>query len=101
MKAEKKHSVFSAISLSVVAVYCLINSLFMCEWFFTKGTLSVFANIVFSIDLFTWHIYGLFATISLFIKVSKKSSTKRNCFLHLILMLISFFEIYWMIQNAF
>ncbi len=101
MKSEKKSSGFSIISLCIVTVYFLINSLFVCEWLSSKGTLSVFSNIVFTIDLFTWHIYCLFATISFFVKVSKKNSSKWNSFLHLIFMLISFFEIYWMIQNAF
>ncbi len=101
MKTEKRHSGFSAVSLFIVALYCLLNSLLMFEWMYTKGTLSAFADTVFFIDLFTWHIYGLFAIISFLIKVSKKNSSKRYSFLHLIFMLISFFEIYWIIQNAF
>ena len=102
MKTEKGHRTLSSVSLFIVGLYCLFNSLLMLEVMYAKGTLSAFADTVFFIDLFTWHVYGLFAIISFIIKVSEKNKySKLNVFLHLIFMLISFFEIYWMIQKAF
>ena len=98
MKCENRKGSSSSISLCIVAVYCVLNSLFMCEYFLVNGTLSFFANIVFAIDLLTWHIYGLFAIISFIYKVFKKNKySKLNIFLHLIFMVISFFEICYMI----
>ena len=102
MKTESENRKSSVASLFIVGFYCLINTVFMCEYFVAKGTLSVFANIVFTIDLFTWHIYGLFAIISFIVKVFKKNQySKLNIFLHLIFMMISLFEICYMIQIAF
>lgn len=93
-------------SLSVVTVYFVLNSLLLLEWLNMQGTLSAFANVVFTVDCFTWHIYGLIAIIGFVIRFVldyKIRSTKArvNLILHFLLMIISFFEIYFMIQNAF
>ena len=84
----------------------MLNSLLMLEWMNMRGTLSAFADVVFAIDLFTWHIYGIFAIISLIIKIFNAKDfcakhTKLNIATHTVLMLISFAEIYILIQNGF
>ena len=71
-----------------------------------QGTLSAFANVVFTVDCFTWHIYGLIGIIGFVIRLEsdyKSQSIKSRVYLilHFLLMFISFFEIYHMIQNAF
>lgn len=71
-----------------------------------QGTLSAFADIVFFVDLFTWHIYGIFAIVSFIVKVFMINKYKSKCsianvILHFMLMTVSFIEIYHMIQNAF
>ncbi len=106
MKSESKYKSFSAVSLFVVTLYFLLNTVFVLEWINMQGTLSVFANAVFMMDLFTWHIYGAFAIISFIIKViySNKYSGKKvrlNIVLHFIFTVISLVEIYQMIQNGF
>ena len=50
-----------------VTVYFLLNTALLIEWMNMQGTLSVFADVVFTIDLFTWHIYGLFAIMGFLI----------------------------------
>ena len=93
-------------SFFFVTVYFLLNTALMIEWMNMQGTLSVFADVVFTIDLFTWHIYGLFAIMGFLIRVyinknESSNSSKIKTALHFILMLISFVEICHMIQNAF
>ena len=101
-----KYKRLSYFSLFVVTVYFILNSYLVLEWLNMQGILSAFADIVFLLDLFTWHIYGLFAIMSFIVKLfyRKKYESKslnRNIFLHFIFMMVSFFEIYHMIQNAF
>ena len=93
-------------SFFFVTVYFLMNTALLIEWLNMQGTLSAFASVAFTIDCFTWHIYGLFAVIGFLIRVyidKNKSSnhSKIKTALHFILMLISFVEICHMIQNAF
>lgn len=93
-------------SLVVVIVYFILNSILILEWLNMQGVLSFFADIAFAIDLFTWHIYGVFAIISLIVKIIKAKEfgtehTKLNIALHSVFMLISFTEIYMLMQNGF
>ena len=106
MKSESKYKSLSSASLFIVALYCLFNSLLVLIWLNTRGTLSAFATVLFTVDLFTWHIYGLFAIITFIIKVSGRKEFRfkgldRNIILHFIFMVVSFLEIYHMMQNAF
>lgn len=106
MKTESGFKRFSVISLGVVVVYFLLNGLLVLEWLNMQGTLSLFADVVFFIDLFTWHIYGLFAIISFIVKACsvnkyRSKGLSLNVVLHFIFTIASFFEIYHMIQNAF
>lgn len=106
MKEKNRSIILSGFSLFTVTVYFLLNSAFMLEWYLAKGVLSAFSNAVFTLDLFTWHIYGLFAILTFIIRifsVNRQSSraARLNAVLHLVFMSISFFEIYYMIQIAF
>lgn len=106
MESKSKFKGLASAGLFFVTVYFLLNTALLIEWMNMQGTLSAFANVVFTIDCFTWHIYGLFAVIGFFIRVyiNKNESTthsKIKTALHFIFMLISFFEIYHMMQNAF
>ena len=106
MKSKERNNILSSFSLCVVTVYFVLNSLLMIEWLNMRVTLSMFADVVFGIDLFTWHIYGAFAIISLIIKIFNakdfgNKGTKLNIAVHSVLMLISFAEIYMLIQNGF
>ncbi len=106
MKSESKYKSLSSASLFIVALYCLFNSLLVLIWLNTRGTLSAFATVLFTVDLFTWHIYVLFALITFIIKVSGRKyfsfkGLDRNIILHFIFMVVSFLEIYHMMQNAF
>ena len=106
MKSESKYKSFSSVSIFVITVYFLLNTILVIEWLNMQGTLSAFADVVFFIDLFTWHIYGIFAIVSFIVKAfminkNKSKYSIANVILHFILMTVSFIEIYHMIQNAF
>ena len=106
MKEKNRSIILSGFSFFTVTVYFLLNTVLLLEWLNMQGTLSAFANVVFTVDCFTWHIYGLIAIIGFvirFVSDYKIRSIKArvNLILHFLLMIISFFEIYFMIQNAF
>ncbi len=101
-----KFKAFASASCFFLTVYFLLNTALLIEWFNMQGTLSAFASVVFTLDCFTWHIYGLLAIIGFVVRVyslKNESSTalKAKTVLYFIFMLVSFFEIYHMMQNAF
>lgn len=106
MKYESKCKIFLTISLIVITLYFLLNTAFILEWLNVQGTLSAFANVVFTLDCFTWYIYGMLAVISFGVRIyslrnENSTVSKTKTVLHFVLILISFFEIYHIIQNAF
>lgn len=108
---SKKYKIFSNISLIIVGFYCLMNAVMMLGWGprFDSEIYFFITDAVLFIDLWTWHIYGLFAIISLIIKVfmlcKKKlafnTSSIINIILHFLFSVVSFFEIYWIFENSF
>ena len=105
MKSEEKFSGLSSVSFFITAVYFILNAILIVEWLNMQGVLSVFAEVVFTLDCFTWHIYGIVSFLGLvfrFINL-KNSSIRAKVYagLHLMLMTASFFEIYFLMQNAF
>ena len=106
MKSKSKLKVLSALSFFIVTLYFLLNTVLLLEWLNMQGTLSAFANVVFTVDCFTWHIYGVIAIAGF---ISRVASIDKNCdkraiiyaILHFVFMIVSFFEIYHLMQNAF
>ena len=105
MKYESRLRSLSSFSFFIVSLYFVLNSILVIEWLNMQGTLSAFANVVFTVDCFTWHIYGIIALVGFVIRVVGKK--ERNVFsmvyiiLHFLFMTVSFFEIFHMMQNAF
>lgn len=96
-----KYKVFSYISLAVNGIYCLLNIWLSVSLRF--GTLSCgILEIVFPLDYYTWHIYGIFALSTLIIKcivaVKNRKSVKglfiKDIILHFTLMFLSLISIY-------
>ena len=106
MKSKNKYKSISALSFFIVTVYFLLNTALVIEWLNMQGTLSAFATAVFTVDCFTWHIYGVIAIVGF---ISRVASIDKNCdkraiiyaILHFVFMIVSFFEIFHMMQNAF
>ena len=111
MNTEKKYNQFfktslPAFSFFIVTVYFLFNSILELEWLNMQGTLSAFSSVIFTVDCFTWHIYGVIAIAGFILRLVSinKNSDKRTVIytiLHFVFMALSFFEIFHMMQNAF
>ncbi len=106
MKSKSKLKVLSAFSFFIVTLYFLLNTILLLEWLNMQGTLSAFATTVFTVDCFTWHIYGVIAIVGFILRVASidKNRDKRAiiyAILHFVFMIVSFFEIFHMMQNAF
>lgn len=115
MKAgNKRHRIFFIISLLIVTFYFLGNRVVVLGWgpIFSGHALEIYSavsDVVLFIDLTTWHIYGLFAIISLVIKIVFLWERKINCnalqiinlILHLTFSLISFYDIWFTFKNGF
>lgn len=98
---NKKYKVFSLLSLAVTAIYYLLN-----VWLYLSLRFGILycniLEIVLPLDCYTWHIYGLFAVITLIIKsimtVKKQKSIrflfKTEIILHLAFTVISLISIY-------
>ena len=106
MKYESRLRSLSSFSFFIVSLYFVLNSILVIEWLNMQGTLSAFANVVFTVDCFTWHIYGILAIIGFIFRVvaiNKNRDKKAVIYLilHFLFMTVSFFEIFHMMQNAF
>ena len=105
MKYESRFRSLSSFSFFIVSLYFVLNSILVIEWLNMQGTLSAFANVVFTVDCFTWHIYGIIALVGFVIRVVGKKernvSSMVYIILHFLFMTVSFFEIFHMMQNAF
>ena len=105
MKYESRLRSLSSFSFFIVSLYFVLNSILVIEWLNMQGTLSAFANVVFTVDCFTWHIYGIIALVGFVIRVIGKKernvSSMVYIILHFLFMTVSFFEIFHMMQNAF
>lgn len=105
MKYESRLRSLSSFSFFIVSLYFVLNSILVIEWLNMQGTLSAFANVVFTVDCFTWHIYGIIALVGFVIRVVGKKernvSSMVYIILHFLFMTVSFFEIFHMMQNAF
>ena len=106
MKSKTKYKSISALSFFIVTVYFLLNTALVIEWLNMQGTLSAFATAVFTVDCFTWHIYGVIAIVGFMLRIfmdykSRSARSKTYIVLHFVFMIVSFFEIFHMMQNAF
>ena len=101
---NKAYKIFSVISLLIPAFYCIANLLMilLLKMSISENDIAVgIVGSVFSLDVVTWHIYGIFAIATLIIKYLKDNKYKTNTIFHAIFMVVSFAEIYYIIARAF
>lgn len=110
---SKRFNAFSNISLWITAFYGIINVLAVLTWkMFAENIpalVYMLCNITLTIDLFTWHVFGLFAIVSFIVKFTvfckEKIIFQKPHFLNLIFHLIftvSFgFSVWWLFENSF
>ena len=108
---SKKQKLFSDISLGVVSFYFIINSFILAyckiefpDFAIFEYTYTIIDKILFPIDLFTWHVFGIFAIVSFLIKlsyISKNKEEKIKEALHFIMSGVTFFLIYYIFEISF
>ena len=108
---SKKQKLFSDISFGIVSFYFIINSFILAyckiefpDFAIFEYTYTIIDKILFPIDLFTWHVFGIFAIVSFLIKlsyISKNKEEKIKEFLHLIMSGVTFFLIYYIFEISF
>lgn len=107
----KRQKLFSDISLGIVSFYFAINLLMFSYCIIDFPDLKIFEliyllidKILFPIDLFTWHMFGIFAIVSFLIKlsyISKNKEEKIKELLHFIMSGVTFFLIYYIFEISF
>ena len=107
----KRQKLFSDISLGIVGFYFAINLLMFSYCIIDFPDLKIFEliyllidKILFPIDLFTWHVFGIFAIVSFLIKlsyISKNKEEKIKELLHFIMSGVTFFLIYYIFEISF
>lgn len=94
-----KYKVLSIISLLVTVFYGVINLIAII--FLNLSLNNEVANRIFTLDVLSWHIYGIFAIVTLIIKFVKDKKINLNIIAHTILMVMSFIEIYYLFLRGF
>ncbi len=102
----------SNIGFFITAVYCVLNItaiIFIESELWDKA--QWFTDIVLGIDVFTWHIFGIFSIITFMMKLwlnakAVEDESNKNCFeaqsiLHLLFLVLSFVGIYNIFENSF
>ncbi len=108
---KDRFELFAKISLWITAFYFISNFLVLPLWWGTP-TFNIFYGILLIpvyIDLFTWHIFGVFSLISFIVKIAiwadRKELLKKdalvNLSLHLVFTVAAFGEIWWIFENSF
>lgn len=98
----------SYISLVTTAFYAVTNlfSLFLMNRFEWDRIAGV-TEFTLGIDVYSWHIYGIFAVVAFVIKLCDLLNGEKNKWmyinitLHFLFMSLSFIGIYYMFQNCF
>ena len=108
---KDRFELFAKISLWITAYYFVSNFLLLPLWW-EAPTFNIFHGVFlipFYIDVFTWHIFGIFSLAAFIIKIiiwaKKKKLLKKNSlvnlFMHLIFTVAAFGEIWWIFENSF
>ncbi|MBO5944254.1 MAG: hypothetical protein J6Q50_03035 [Clostridia bacterium] len=101
---NKAYKFFSVVSLIIPILYCVANllTILLLNMPISENDIALgIVGSVFSLDVVTWHIYGIFAIATLIIKYLKDNKYNANTILHAIFMVVSFAEIYYIITRAF
>ncbi len=108
---KDRFELFAKISLWITAYYFISNFLVLPLWWGTP-TFNLFHGILLIpvyIDLFTWHIFGVFSVVAFIVKIimwAKRGELFRkraliNLILHLLFTVIALGEIWWILAESF
>ena len=108
---KDRFELFAKISLWITAYYFFSNLISIPLWWGTaiSDIFGYLIEIPFTIDLFTWHIFGVFSIASFIIKTviwaKRKELLNKNSLINLILHILftvaAFGEIWWIFENSF
>lgn len=105
---SKRYKLFSDISLGIVIFYFAINFIMYCSFKITDIPDSLFFlidNVFLPIDLFTWHVFGLFAVVSFLVKLGlgnlRIKANLVKALTHIALTIPTFYFIYYIFENSF
>ena len=108
---KDRFDLFAKISLWITAYYFFSNLISIPLWWGTaiSDFFGYLIEIPFYIDLFTWHIFGIFSVISLIVKIAIYADRKVifgkdaliNLGLHIFYTVAAFGEIWWIFENSF
>lgn len=92
----------------ITVLYGLLNLIAFVD---VQGNMGFIGDFVLGIDVYTWHIYGIFSIVTLMIKLSSNSAEVDGklrekwldvqAVLHFVFMLISFGGIYYLFESCF
>lgn len=108
---KDRFKLFAKISLWITAFYFISNFFILPLWWGTPK-FNIFYGILlipFYIDLFTWHIFGVFSVAAFIVKIIMwakrgelfKKNSIVNLILHLLFTVAAFGEIWWIFENSF
>ena len=108
---KDRFDLFAKISLWITAYYFFSNLISIPLWWGTaiSDFFGYLIEIPFTIDLFTWHIFGVFSLVAFIIKMviwaKRKELVKKkaivNLVLHILFTVAAFGEIWWIFENSF
>lgn len=108
---KDRFDLFAKISLWITAYYFFSNLLILPVWwdFEIFQFFIDLLNLLFFIDIFTWHIFGVFSLVAFIIKIiiwAKRGELFKkkaiiNLILHLVFTVAAFGEIWWIFENSF
>ena len=108
---KDRFELFAKISLWITGYYFFSNLISIPLWWGTSISdfFGYLIEIPFTIDLFTWHIFGVFSVISLIVKIAIYADRKvlcgRNALinlgLHIFYTVAAFGEIWWIFEKSF
>lgn len=101
-------NIITNLGFIVTLIYGILNLAAVID---AQGNLSFIGDFVLGIDVFSWHIYGIFSIATLLIKLADNSKEVNNgskekwldvqSVLHFVFMLISFACIYYLFKICF
>ncbi|MBE6775740.1 MAG: hypothetical protein E7543_06065 [Ruminococcaceae bacterium] len=108
---KDRFELFSKISLWITTYY-FISNLFVLPLWWGTPIFNIFHGVFlipFYIDLFTWHIFGVFSVVAFIVKITVwvkrgelfKKNSIRNLILHIFYTVAAFGEIWWIFENSF
>ena len=101
-------NIFTNTGFIITFIYGILNLAAIVD---AQGNMSFIGDFVLGIDVFTWHIYGIFSIATLLVKIYSDSKAVDNAtkakwldaqsVLHIVFMLLSFGGIYYLFENCF